>query len=1099
MISNARLKRLMLALALVPTGFALAADNITLSDLPLFVVSPVKPNLMVILDNSQSMDATMEGMIISGDAINTRGNIARKVLRDAISANRNKANFGLTTFGTSTPALRDIHAYYMGDANTMVFTNDCAAALEANTARKGCVEIPGTPVGGLRFVTYSQSGDDPAINDVFYNVAGTVPDVMYATSTGGSQYLIYGSRTNANQPWESAGFGNPRPYGTGSINFTATDAGFVANASATPSVTRQVFIKRPGFGYRGTITGVGNIRRIVQPSSLAHINALIGADGLLKNEAQATNTEIKNAALYTPLAGTLDTVRDYFDDNDDSPITHSCQKSFVILATDGVPTGRSDGTEYTLAERTNTKVGDVWNFGTAQQHVFNEITRLRTTVEVPGNDKGVLTYVIGVGQAGKDASSRAALDRMAELGGTGIASVGDSEANLTEAIKSAINNSLPRGGSSVALNSSALNAGSAVYQSKFVADDWSGSFQAFEFDADGAIKTDDAWNAGTILQARTAARHILTYKPSADLGLRGVPFRWPTSHPGAPGDTEMDLAQSNEIEKDAAGTDQNDGALRLAFLRGSSANEAQYRARPNGPLGDIVNSAPVFVGPPAFNYANDFESKPYGAFALANANRKKIVYVGANDGMLHAFDAANGEEVFAYVPAALVPKLSQLTSPNYSHRYYVDGTPTVGDVFYGASGGNWHTLLVAGMRAGAKGLFALDVTDPTKFTESTAASVVRWEFPNDADMGYVFGQPLIVKTNNGRWSVIVGGGYENTSGNAVLFIIDAEDGTFKKIDTGSGVNNGLSGPAAIDTNGDGIVDVVYAGDLNGNLWKFDLSSANKALWVVGNSGVPLYAAGATKPITSAPDVTRHPRGGYLIGFGTGRYIDENDNTNTSSQSIYAIWDKPLTSGTVTELQLQQQTILDTATNGGRTFRLVSHKVGTPVDTIVTGSDTPTVDREAYLTGKRGWFLNLNVPSGTGERVVADVAFRSGRLIAVSMIPGTSCDAADGSGWLMELDAITGNRLDVLTFDINRDGKLLPQVVGGDYLQFSVSGTAGNNVSGYKIDGIPSGQTTITKGGTLEDRLISTSKGELVQVGAGRGAGGVGRAMWREVR
>ena len=159
--------------------------------------------------------------------------------------------------------------------------------------------------------------------------------------------------------------------------------------------------------------------------------------------------------------------------------------------------------------------------------------------------------------------------------------------------------------------------------------------------------------------------------------------------------------------------------------------------------------------------------------------------MGANDGMLHAINAITGAEMFAYVPSPVIADLPKLTDLAYTHRYFVDGSPTVGDVFYNSA---WHTLLVAGMRAGAKGLFALDVTDPSQFNEANAASIVRWEF-QDPDLGYVFGQPLLVKTNNGRWSVVVSGGYNvgNASGHAFLFVIDAETGALvAKIDTGAG-------------------------------------------------------------------------------------------------------------------------------------------------------------------------------------------------------------------------------------------------------------------------------------------------------------------------
>ena len=1115
-----KLRRLSLALLFAPMGAALAADAIDLSNVPLFIVSPVKPNLMVILDNSQSMDGTMAGMLVAGDDLNTRGNIARKILRKVIGDNRSKINWGLTSFETQTPALRDTHAYYMGDENTMVFTNDCTTALAANVNRKGCVAIPGTPGGGLGFVTYSQSGDDPAVNDVLYTATNTAPTVMYGPVDFGSNYFIYGSR-NATQPWENATFGSP-PFGFGSFVLTPTDAGFVPSALSTPSVKRQVWIKR-GWGYRGPITGAGDIREPVQADSQPHYDRLV--ETLLKNEdrnTSSTNAEIKNAALYTPLAGTVETVKNYFAGGS-TPITQSCQKNYVVLATDGVPTGQKDGDQYDVSERTNVKQPDgSWVFGQAQRDVFAEIRKLKNNVTLAASSGGISTYVIGMGESTTNESSVAALNQMASDGGTGAAFIGDNEANLADAFNSIVNqvDNLSRGGSAVALNSGSFQTGSALYQAKFKSGDWSGSLYAFPANANGQIATTFSWNTGALLKARTAARNIITYKPSAALGSRGVPFLWPADA-NAPAATELDTAQTAELSKNPSTSlaDAN-GAARLAYVRGDASNEARnctgtcapkFRDRIDGPHGDIINSAPVFVGAPAFGYANDFETgsgASYSAFTTTNKNRTKAVYVGANDGMLHAFDAGTGAELFGYVPAAVYPALNQLSNPTYSHRYYVDGSPTVGDVFYGNA---WRTMLVAGMRAGAKGLFALDVTDPSLFTQANAASIVRWEFQDAADMGFVFGQPLLVKTNNGRWSVIVSGGYENTSGKAVLFVIDAQDGTVvRKLTAGAtSANNGLSGPAAIDANGDGIADLVYAGDLNGKLWKFDLTSTDPANWAVGNGGLALYDAGASKPITSTPDVTRHPKGGYLIGFGTGRYMADNDNSNTNTQSLYGVWDNLSNDGTVAQSQLQQQSILDKTTNAGVAFRLSSHIVGSPVDTIVVG-DGPTLSRNDYFSSKRGWFLNLVEPATTpptpasGERAAADVAFRSGRMIAVTLIPGKTCADPDGSGWLMEFDAITGNRLDVVTFDISNDGKLTAAVLNnttgsGDYLTFSLSGAAGNNVSGRRIDGIPSGQTTVGKGDNQEARLISTSKGTLEQITTGRGAGRDGRAMWREVR
>ncbi len=226
-------------------------------------------------------------------------------------------------------------------------------------------------------------------------------------------------------------------------------------------------------------------------------------------------------------------------------------------------------------------------------------------------------------------------------------------------------------------------------------------------DVNGVIAANPTWEAAKRLKLQNwnTGRNILTYKATAAFESRGVAFRWP-ANPASPTATEIDATQAAALDKNASGTTDGNGATRLAYLRGDDSKEQQvcptctpqFRSRSKGllgdkgPLGDIVNSAPVYVAAPSFGYASDFETASYGSFAALYKDRKKVVYVGANDGMLHAFDAASGDELLAYVPAAVYGSLSQLSSTSYTHRYTVDGTPTVGDVFYG---GAWHTLLVS--------------------------------------------------------------------------------------------------------------------------------------------------------------------------------------------------------------------------------------------------------------------------------------------------------------------------------------------------------------------------------------------------------------------
>jgi type IV pilus assembly protein PilY1 len=1088
----------------LPVAAPWAAPEFTLAPYPLFLASSVKPNLMVIFDNSQSMDATMGGKVISGNDPTTRANIARGVLRGVIEGYRGSFNWGLTTFETTYDTLYNTQAYFLGTAATMVYTNDCVAGVSASNAGLRCLPNP-EPANGFAYLTYEISGDDASINDVYYT---NNPLRQYGVGKSGNTFDLWTNKTTG-ATWD--GFSG----GPDTVTFTPTDAGFLPDAN----VYKRALFQNRGWGYYGDITGAGKINEVVQTDSDAHIDRL---RTLLGNETNNSTGEVKNSALFTPLAGSLQTVRNYFgrglSASQKSPVTDSCQSNFVVLATDGNPTGRLNGSQYNPADWVNTQDATTgqWTFGQAQTDVFSQITALRSTAlsgpnlsapALDGRTLDIKTYIIGMGDTVANASSVAALNRMAELGGAQpTAFLGSSSDALNNAFQTIVGNIQSRvgAGGSVALNAGSWTTGSRAYQARFNSTDWSGTVLAYPVDANGSTGSTPAWDAAARLGALNwnTQRNVITYKPTVALGARGVKFRWP-ANAAAPTALEIDAAQAAALNLDAAGNNDGFGAQRLDYLRGDTSRERrrcatapcaapQFRDRPNGVLGDIVNSAPYYVAAPAFGYFDDFESAPYSSFVSTYRNRTPMIYVGANDGMLHAFNATTGDEAFAYIPAALYGSLTQLSNPNYGHRYYVDGTPTVGDVFYG---GAWHSLLVSGMRSGAKGIFALDVTNPTSFSEATAATVARWEF-QDPDLGYVFSQPLLVKTNNGRWSVVVSGGYQagNASGHAVLFVLDAETGALlSKIDTGSGTAaspNGLSSPAAIDSNGDGIVDVVYAGDLNGNLWKFDLSSTTAASWGLGNAGLALFATPGGQPITARPDVTRFPRGGFLVGFGTGRYLATTDQTDTSAQAVYAIWDNN-GDATVTLSQLQQQTIVETAARSGIDYRLSTHAVGPAGDAGVTGDNV--ISRNNFFTTRKGWYLNLPT---AGERVVADARFRGGRLVLTSIIPDSSSGCAfGGTGWLLEYDAITGNRLDTAAFDTNGDR----QVDSNDFVLFPTSNPSGsNNVSGRRLGAI-SAAPGFMDSGNVDLRLLNKADGTVDTVIASPGASRPGRAMWREVQ
>jgi type IV pilus assembly protein PilY1 len=511
------------------------------------------------------------------------------------------------------------------------------------------------------------------------------------------------------------------------------------------------------------------------------------------------------------------------------------------------------------------------------------------------------------------------------------------------------------------------------------------------------------------------------------------------------------------------------GRQRLDYLRGDRSLEA-----PDGPfrsrgsrLGDNINSMPAVVGTPNAGYPAGLEAVDYAAFVAANDDtscfdaqgnrrtagweREPMVYFGANDGMLHGVSACSGEERLAFVPDVVFPYLAELASPSYDHRYYVDGSPTVMDAFWS---GAWRTVLVGTTRAGGKGVFALDVTDPARFDEAYADEIVLWELQGGplgtdfAHLGYTFSQPAVVKAKGVGWVALFGNGYASATGSAALFVVRIDTGELVQppLVLDAGPDNGLSTVAPIDSDGDGEVDLLYAGDLKGNLWRVaaddnGFSNASR-----------LYAAKAdatrAQAITVRPEVGRHPTKGRgrMVYFGTGRYFADRDAdpANAVPNSVYGLYDDDsgATIPTVTNrdssvLQKQLVETLPAQVFGSDEAGNVTLDVRTLSDRPVTwvteglstcGNANPARDQDPaseddYL--QCGWYFDLPALDAAGdpagEKVVANPVLLGGRLTVVTILPGgASCEDA-GDGWLMEVAADNGGRIDNPVFELNGDG------------------------------------------------------------------------------
>ncbi len=645
----------------------------------------------------------------------------------------------------------------------------------------------------------------------------------------------------------------------------------------------------------------------------------------------------------------------------------------------------------------------------------------------------------------------------ATVNGRGEMFRASSPQELTSSLEQALSSikELSGSASKVSFNSSALSAGSLVYAASFDAERWSGDVKAYGLDATtGDLSASPAWSVSADWLDKTSggllhsARTILTHN-----GTQGVGFKWSNW-------AKLSAIQQADLSSASSGTAQEV----LDYIRGDRSQEAAngFRIR-DSVLGDFVYSNLVYVGNPPLKWPDSslFSASTGPAhysdyrLALMNNPRKEMIYIGANDGMLHGFvassgDTDSGKELLAYIPNSLFSTnanagLHYLAESDYAHRFYVDLAPTVSDVILN---NKWSTILVGGERSGGRSMFALNVTDPSAFgdDDSKAANTVLWEF-TDADLGYTYSKPTIVKLNNGKWGAVFGNGYNNTgSGEAALFIVElepsgawSENSNYYKLNTGIGSTtnpNGLATPAAVDLDGNGTADRVYAGDLRGNMWAFDISNASTTSWKSvyenpANTAVPLFKAqhGSSptvdQPITAQPIAVLHPTiatdpannaPNVMLFFGTGQYLETSDIINAGgTQSFYGIWDRG--TAELTRVALQEQTVIDDSNTdlAGNTLRLLS-------ENAVDYSPAVATDQQY------GWYFDL---PATGERSVLPAFVRGDLVFYNTWIPSTPPCTAGGSGFLMSVSQETGGEPSDAAFNISGDGV----VDGSDKVSF----------------------------------------------------------------
>lgn len=594
---------------------------------------------------------------------------------------------------------------------------------------------------------------------------------------------------------------------------------------------------------------------------------------------------------------------------------------------------------------------------------------------------------------------------------------------LVQYLGEVIANILVRRGSSTSLSAtmSILTQGTQGYVAGYDSSDWSGFLNKRTLDPDTGVPGDTLWDAGCKLTGNGCRSGNVTVTNGRDPSTRKI-YTYGASNSRFEWDS---LTTAQQLALRATGeTIDTNARLRLAWLRGDRTQESttpQLRRR-SSVLGAIINSQPVYISGATGGFPDNFPAgspeaqakaanKGYSKFVYDNRDRAPTVYVGSNDGMLHAFNAVDGTERWAYVPNMLFTngKLLKLTDPTSTQLVSgVDDMPVIQDVFFG---GKWRTVLVNSMRMGGRGVFALDITNP-------AAPEVLWEFTNTssggAPLGYTYSSANIARLNSGKWVALVSSGYfskdplDPTSSDAnkdstSLLVLDLETGSLIKAiktPTISGVASfGLSAPALYDSNGDWVDDYSVAGDLAGNLWRFDLSSSSSADWKAElmfktYTTAPTQASPSAQPISVMPVAMRDQAAGTPIWvFGTGKYIGAEDRTasgspsNVGPQAFYGIRDYGKGSAAIAVGDLTAQTL--TQDNSG----------------------VRSLSKNTIPLASKGWKFSLS-PSNKekGERAVVTAVpfYATNRVMLTTLIPNNNDPCSPGRrGAIMIVDAGMG--------------------------------------------------------------------------------------------
>lgn len=1118
--------RLAAAVAGVLMAVPLAVSGASFPQYPLQTgASSVPPNILFILDDSGSMGfLTMPDDRVRGelaDLIVQRSSTHNTIYYDpAIRYDPWMTATGTRmTGGTSFGAAFSDYDNASGDTINLASASSCRNHIQNGTSRTVC----GGPTQATYYVLKAGLTPNASDNTRYFRYqirqVGTSVRVVRSEWRGEASSRLFNTELSrgcadpddSDSAWRNCVFATP----TG-----RSEAAEIENFATWFSYHRsRMKMAKAGaseaFGLLGTNVRVGY--RTIWDRGNFDIPVQDGNSGLFEDASASGRTTTSrsewfrlvanaNSSGSTPLQGALQRAGDYFSRADATgpygpeaaASQLQCRQNFTILTTDGYWRTDPKFDANRVGEQDNTAGPSILNpvdgtnkvrytpalpYSSPDSNTLGDIAmrywktdlrpdldnRVPSSAANPAFWQHMVTFGISIGQKGTlDQQSVAEVMRDGSPRRNGVnvpwptPGHGKTGENIDDLLHAAVNsrgefiaasNAKAFGdalngvlgqiqarlasGSNVSTNSTSFQSDTRMYQATYTSGQWSGDLVARDVTALGGISATEAWRVSTQISLSMSDADTRN-----DFDRRTV-LTWNTAN--RRGEAFPTTAQTTLLAR-TTGAAVVTGADNAAYIKGRQALEK----RNGGPLrnrsvllGDIVNSSPFYVAD------------------------TQTLYVGANDGMLHAINALNGQVLYSYVPAGIdFTKLATLSDPNYQHAFFVDGPVAVSS--QSTANANY---LVGALGRGGKGVFALNVTNP-------AGPAALWDHTAaaDADMGYVLGTPLIAKGNNNTMLAIVANGIDSASGVAALYVYNLTTGTqLAKLTVGTVGGNGLSAPRGADIDGDGLVDFVYAGDLKGNLWKFDLTGTDPRAWTTALSGRPLFQTGTGQPITGGLAIAREPGSRRLwITFGTGSLITTSDLSTTTTQSLYAIIDgeTPVAGRT----SLTQRRIAAVGTDSrGRSVRAFEQYATLP-------------------TGSRGWYIDLGVPK-PGERMVSGPRVRGRAAFYSTVVPesGNGCEPG-GTGYLNVLDLFTGTS---------------PQASGGggkstSFFDFDGDGTGDDEVIRGSTGDLPIGSVDFgigmpTESGQIDNVVLVCGSGGQCEDPRTTAVGGTPRRVgWREI-